>query len=262
MQDDLKESNDNFIMKNIERRLKVIENCALNSKTHLMHLSGGDADMIEKAGQFVNLKVGDLYLRRPISVCDYEEGVLTLLYDVVGDGTEIMSRWEEGSEADILAPLGNGFGLDCPGDSPLLIGGGIGIAPLFKLGKDLIKAGKRPVAILGFNTAADVVWAEEFRKAGIETFITTVSGEVGEKGFVTDCRECHDQAHEYFYACGPMPMLKALCGVMEIPGELSLDERMACGYGVCMCCSLETRSGAKRICKEGPVFKKEDLIWK
>lgn len=249
-------------MKKIEYRLKITENRALTTKTHLMRLSGGDEDMIRIAGQFVNIKVGDKYLRRPISVCDYEDGVLTLLYDVVGDGTEIMSCWEEGKEVDLLSPLGNGFDTDCPGDSPLLIGGGIGIAPLYKLGKDLIKKGKKPVAILGFNKGADVVWADEFKGAGMDTYIMTASGEVGGKGFVTDCPECRDAAHKYFYACGPMPMLRALCNVMEIPGELSLDERMACGYGVCMCCSLETRSGAKRICKEGPVFKKEELIWK
>ena len=162
----------------------------------------------------------------------------------------------------MLAPLGNGFDISRGGDSPLLLGGGIGIAPLYQLAKDLIKIGSKPVVILGFNSAADVIWEEEFRNTGAEVYIATVDGSLGTKGFVTDVGVCRNPDHNYFYACGPLPMLKALCNTLPISGELSLEARMACGFGVCMCCSLETADGAKRICKDGPVFRKEELIWK
>ena len=185
-----------------------------------------------------------------------------LLYDVVGEGTAEMSEWQPGYVADVLAPLGNGFDTSRSGESPLLLGGGIGIAPLYQLATDLIAEGKKPVVILGFNSGKDVVWAEEFRKTGAEVHIATVDGSEGTKGFVTDVGACHDPSHGYFYACGPLPMLRALCNTLGIEGELSLEARMACGFGVCMCCSLETRDGAKRICKDGPVFGKEELIWK
>ncbi len=248
--------------KNIEYTYTVIENRQLTAKTWLMRLAG-PAGVIEAPGQFVNIAVDGKYLRRPISICDYEaDGEITLLYDVVGDGTEIMSRWQAGREVSLLAPLGNGFDCSASGDSPLLIGGGIGIAPLYKLAKMLIAEGKRPVVVLGFNSAREVVWVDEFRATGAETHVATVSGEVGTKGFVTDVEACRDAAHGYFYSCGPMPMLRALCNVMAVDGELSLDERMACGVGVCMCCSLATTDGARRICKDGPVFKKSELIWK
>lgn len=248
-------------MKNISHRFRVIENRSLNPKTHLMVLEGANG-VITAPGQFVNLAIEGKFLRRPISVCGVEGDRLTLLYDVVGEGTAEMSRWHVGYEADVLAPLGNGFDISASGEFPLLLGGGIGIAPLYQLAKDLVAAGSRPVVILGFNSAKDIVWEEEFRSTGAEVYIATVDGSVGTKGFVTDVPECHDPRHGYFYACGPLPMLRALCSSLDIPGELSLEARMACGFGVCMCCSLETADGAKRICKDGPVFRKEELIWK
>ena len=247
-------------MKNIEYNLTIIENRQLSPRTFLLRLDAPEG-LIEKPGQFVNIAVDGKFLRRPISVCDFSRGILTLLYDVVGDGTRIMSQWRPGHSVNLLAPLGNGFDTSRSSDSPLLIGGGIGIAPLYMLGKALIEEGKRPVAILGFNTGSDVVWTDEFREAGIPVFITTANGEVGEKGFVTDSKEFHNPKHTYFYACGPMPMLKALGKSSLGQGELSLDERMACGFGICRCCTLPTKSGPKQICKDGPVFRKEEIIW-
>lgn len=247
-------------MKNIEYNLAIIENKRLTFKTRVMRLECRP-ELKFSPGQFVNILVDGKYLRRPISVCDFEAGVLTLLYDVVGEGTDIMSRWNVGHTVNLLAPLGNGFDIKCSGQSPLLIGGGIGIAPLYMLGKELLKEGRKPIAILGFNSAEDIVWVDEFRKAGIEVRITTATGEVGERGFVTNSAEYNAPEHEYFYACGPMPMLKAVCRSATLPGELSLDERMACGFGVCRCCTLKTASGLKQICKDGPVFKKEELQW-
>ncbi|MBD5370284.1 MAG: dihydroorotate dehydrogenase electron transfer subunit [Bacteroides sp.] len=248
-------------MKNIEHRFEVVENRRLTSRTFLMRLRGPEW-VIEQPGQFVNLAIEGKYLRRPISVCDYEGDTVTLLYDTVGEGTSEMSRWAPGYVADILAPLGTGFDPLRGGDSPLLLGGGIGVAPLYRLARELKAGGKKPCVILGFNTAADVVWADEFRALGVDTHVATVDGSEGTKGFVTDVEAIHDAAHTYFYACGPLPMLRALCAALPVDGELSLEARMACGFGVCMCCSLETRDGARRICKDGPVFRKEDLIWK
>lgn len=246
---------------NISQKYRVVENRALNAKTHVMVLEGEEG-VINTPGQFVNLAVEGKFLRRPISVCAYDGRRVTLLYDVVGDGTYEMSRWPIGYEADVLAPLGNGFDISRSGDSPLLLGGGIGIAPLYQLAKELVAQGKHPVVILGFNSEKDVVWLEEFKSTGAEVHVATVDGSFGTRGFVTDVDECKDLRHGYFYACGPLPMLRALCSALAIPGELSLEARMACGFGVCMCCSLETADGAKRICKDGPVFRKEELIWK
>ena len=240
---------------------KVVSNVRLSAKTMRMVLEG-DTQYITCAGQFVNVAVEGKFLRRPISVCDYDEKTITLLYDVVGEGTKAMSLMEEGTVLDLLTGLGNGFSEDEPTRHPVLLGGGIGCAPLYNLAKKLIARGVEPVVILGFNSEADVVAEDMFRELGIATYVATVDGSCGTKGFVTDVIREESVQGDYFYACGPMPMLRAVCNGLEWNGEVSLDERMACGFGVCMCCSIETKSGVKRICKEGPVFRKEDLIWK
>lgn len=240
---------------------KVRSNCALSAKTMLMVLEG-DTQYLTAPGQFVNVEIAGKFLRRPISVCDYDEKTITLLYDIVGEGTKAMSLLGEGAELDLLTGLGNGFSVEVGCRRPLLLGGGVGCAPMYNLAKVFLQKGITPVVILGFNSKADVVMEEEFRSLGAEVYVATVDGSHGTKGFVTNVIEALEDKGDYFYACGPMPMLKALCGSVECDGELSLDERMACGFGVCMCCSVQTKSGAKRICKEGPVFKKEDLIWK
>lgn len=240
---------------------KVRSNRALSAKSMLMVLEG-DTQYLTAPGQFVNVAVEGKFLRRPISVCDYDSESITLLYDVVGEGTRAMSLLREGEELDLLTGLGNGFEVELSGQQPLLLGGGVGCAPMYNLAKVLLERGVKPIVILGFNSKSDVVMQEEFEALGATTYVATVDGSWGTKGFVTNVIEEQKIDASYFYACGPMPMLKALCNSVECAGELSLDERMACGFGVCMCCSVETKNGAKRICKEGPVFKKEELIWK
>lgn len=240
---------------------KVVSNEQLTAKSWLMVLEG-DTQYVTRAGEFVNIALEGKFLRRPISVCDYDERTITLLYDVVGEGTKAMSLMKEGAELDLLIGLGNGFSEERECRRPALLGGGVGCAPLYNLAKKFLARGVKPVVILGFNSEKDVVSADMFEAIGAELYIATVDGSMGTKGFVTDVIREQGLECDYFYACGPMPMLKALCKDVEWPGEVSLDERMACGFGVCMCCSVETKSGNKRICKEGPVFDKEDLIWK
>lgn len=248
-------------MNDINKTFKVISNARIAAKTWRMVLEGDTSDLWA-AGQFVNVALPGKFLRRPISVCDYDECTLTLLYDVVGSGTEQMSRYEEGDTFEILMGLGNGFSEVSPGSRPLLVGGGIGVAPLYNLAKKLISNGVTPSVVLGFNSECDVCLADEFETLGCAVFVSTADGSRGVKGFVTDAiREC-DIDFDYYYACGPMPMLKALGTTIDIPGELSMESRMGCGFGACMCCSIQLKSGAARICVEGPVFKTSEIIWK
>ena len=210
-------------------------------------------------GRFVQLKLDSFYLRRPISVCDAEDGKLTLVYKTVGRGTEAMAQYESGKRIDVLTGLGNGYDLDKSGDRPLLIGGGAGVPPMYLLSRRLIEQGQRPAVILGFNKAEEIFYADRFRELGIETIIATADGSVGVKGFVTDAMEGLD--YTYTYACGPEPMLKAVYNRAATSGEYSFEERMGCGFGACMGCSCETKYGNKRICKDGPVLTKEEIVW-
>lgn len=239
----------------------IISNERVAQKTWRMVLKG-DTSAFTTPGQFTNIALAGKYLRRPISVCDYDAETLTLLYDVVGEGTAQMSEMKSGEELNILTGLGNGFDITADCKRPLLVGGGIGVAPLLNLAKAMREAGKEPEVVLGFNTADDVVLEKELTELGFRTIVTTADGSYGIKGFVTDALRGENMIYDYFYACGPLPMMRALCNELPISGQLSLDERMACGFGICMCCSLETRNCAKRICKDGPVFLKEELIWK
>ena len=237
---------------------EIIENRPLTETVYLMRLAGDTSD-ITASGQFVNLKLDGFFLRRPISVCDSEDGILTLIYKVVGKGTEYMSTLPVGEKLDILTGLGNGYDLSASGNKPLLVGGGVGVPPLYKLAKNLIREGKEVTVILGFNTKSEVFWKEEFQKIGATVIVATVDGSEGVRGFVTDAMK--DLNYTYFYSCGPEPMLKALYNASTTSGEMSFEERMGCGFGACMGCSCKTVTGNKRICKEGPVLKKEDIIW-
>ena len=219
----------------------------------------GDVSDITAPGQFVNIKLDGLFLRRPISVCDSEDGILTLIYKVVGKGTEAMSKMGVGEKLDILSGLGNGYDTSVSADKPLLVGGGVGVPPLYKLAKKLIAEGKRVSVILGFNTKDEVFYKDEFEALGCDVRVATVDGSLGTRGFVTDAMEGID--YTYFYTCGPEPMLKALFRATTTSGQLSFEERMGCGFGACMGCSCKTVTGNKRICKEGPVLVKEDIIW-
>lgn len=238
----------------------ILENCPIADRVFKMALSG-DTGEITRPGQFVNIELDGLYLRRPISVCDVEDGRLTLIYKSVGVGTEKMSALKKGDELDILTGLGNGYDLSRAGESPLLVGGGVGVPPLFLLCKRLVSAGKKPVAVLGFNTSSEVFFAKEFAEAGAEVYITTVDGSLGTRGFVTDAVKTLEGRFDYTFACGPEVMMKALYSTTEVDGQYSFEERMGCGFGVCMGCSCETKYGSKRICRDGPVLERGEIIW-
>ena len=218
----------------------------------------GDTSAITAPGQFVNIKLEGMFLRRPISICDWDEQGLTIIYKVVGKGTEFMSTLPVGKELDILCGLGNGFDVAKCGDTTVVLGGGVGVPPMYGLAKALKAAGKTPVAILGFNKSEEIFYADEFKALGVETFITTVDGSAGIKGFVTDALPAE---YDYFCTCGPLPMLKAIYNSTKTSGLLSFEERMGCGFGACMGCSCKTKYGNKRICKDGPVLEKEEIIW-
>ncbi len=236
----------------------ITANTAIAPGVFRMELKG-DTSAVTAPGQFINIRLEGNFLRRPISVHGWNEETLTILYKVVGKGTEKLSSYQPGTELDILTGLGNGFSTSIPCQKPLLIGGGIGTAPLFPLACQLCAQKKTPAVILGFNTASEIFGAEEYREIGCETIITTVDGSAGIKGFVTDAMK--DLAFDYYYACGPEPMLKAVFHTAETDGELSFEERMGCGFGACMGCSCKTVTGYKRICKDGPVLKKEEILW-
>ena len=236
---------------------KIIENNQIAKAVYKMVLEG-DTSKITAPGQFVNIKLEEKFLRRPISVCDCEGNRLTLIYKVVGEGTEIMSKMPEGKELDILCGLGNGYDIT-KSNSPVLIGGGVGVPPLYLLAKRLVNAGQKPSVILGFNTKDEVFLEDEFKALGVDTFVTTADGSYGIKGFVTDALDGID--YDYFYTCGPMPMFRAIESVIKTSGQYSFEERMGCGFGACMGCSCKTKGGYKRICKDGPVLEREEIIW-
>ncbi len=220
----------------------------------------GDTSCITATGQFVNIKLEGMFLRRPISVCDFDADYLKLIYKVVGKGTEYMAGLEKGAELDILSGLGNGYDTEKSGNKPLLIGGGVGVPPMYALAKKLIKEGKEVSVILGFNSKDDIFYEDEFKALGCKVAVATADGTYGNKGFVTDCLD-YVGDYTYFYTCGPEPMLKAVYNTTNTSGQFSFEERMGCGFGACMGCSCKTLYGNKRICKDGPVLLKEEIIW-
>ena len=237
---------------------KVLYNFELAPSVFRMVLEG-DTSALLAPGQFVNIKLEGKFLRRPISVSEYDKKTITIIYKVVGEGTEQMSKMTAGDTLDMLVGLGNGFNPEKGGDKPLVIGGGVGIPPLYGLCKELIALGKKPTVILGFNTKSEVFYEEVFRLLGAEVIVTTVDGSHGVKGFVTNAMENID--YDYFFTCGPMPMFKAIEAVAKTSGQYSFEERMGCGFGACMGCSCKTKYGNKRICKDGPVLYREEIIW-
>lgn len=245
---------------------KILTNQQLAKDVYRMTLTGDTCGI--RPGQFVNIKLDGLYLRRPISVCDCVGCVLTLIYKVVGKGTELMSKMTQCEELDVLTGLGNGYDLTKSGETPLLIGGGVGVPPLYMLCRKLVEEGKHPTVVLGFNKAEEVFYPNEFAALGAEVKVATVDGSVGVKGFVTDAIAAladEGKKFSYFYTCGPEPMLKAVYNspVLDgVEGEFSFEERMGCGFGACMGCSCKTVTGYKRICKDGPVLEKKEILWK
>ena len=238
--------------------MKITENKLIAERTYYTTLEG-DTSAITAPGQFVNIKLDGFFLRRPISVCDCEDGKLTIIYKVVGNGTEKMSELSAGDELDVLCGLGNGYDTSKSGDSPVLIGGGVGVPPMYMLCKKLISEGKNVSVILGFNSEKEIFGVEEFEATGAKVYVATVDGSVGTKGFVTDVLK--DIDYSYFYTCGPMPMFRAIEGIAKTSGQYSFEERMGCGFGACMGCSCKTKYGNKRICKDGPVLEREEIVW-
>ena len=235
----------------------IVSNEALTDSVYKMVL-GGDTSAITAPGQFVNIQLTGKFLRRPISVCDYDEKTLTIIYKVVGKGTEAMSAMASGEVLDILTGLGNGYDLTLSGEYPVLIGGGVGVPPMYNLAKKLMAEGKKVSVILGFNTKSEIFYEDAFKALGCDVTVTTVDGSYGVKGFVTNALP---ENYTYFYTCGPEPMLKAVYKGSQTSGQMSFEERMGCGFGACMGCSCMTLTGYKRICKEGPVMKKEEILW-
>ena len=236
--------------------LKITENIRVAENVYKMVLEDPELEEM-KPGQFVNIRLDGLYLRRPISVCESEAGSLTIIYKVVGKGTEQMSRMKEREKLDVLTGLGNGYDLSKAGDRPLLLGGGVGVPPLVMLARKLRGQGKDVTAVLGFNTMEEVFGQAAFEIMGVNTIVTTADGTFGTKGFVTDAMP---EDYSYFYTCGPEPMLKAVYRKTKTSGQFSFEERMGCGFGACMGCSCKTITGNKRICREGPVLEKEEIL--
>ena len=239
-------------MKQLTFEIQSNEQIAKN--VYRMQLCGDTTGILP--GQFVNIRVEGQFLRRPISVCNIADGILIIIYKVVGVGTEAMSRLPIGTQLDVLTVLGNGYDLSKAGDKPLLVGGGVGVPPMYMLARQLREMGKAVRVILGFNTKEEVFYEEEFRSLGCEVVVTTVDGSHGIKGFVTNAL---DGKQSYYYTCGPLPMIKALLQAAGTNGEVSMEERMGCGFGACMGCTIQTTQGPKRVCKEGPVFPAEIL---
>ena len=237
---------------------EILDNMQIAPSVFRMILKG-DTTALSAPGQFVNIKIEGKFLRRPISVCDYDSEKIVLIYKAVGAGTELLSKMTAGETLDLLTGLGNGFDPGKCGEKPLLIGGGVGIPPLYNLCKRLISMGKKPTVILGFNKKEEIFYDDMFAKLGAHTVVTTVDGSYGTKGFVTDAMKNAD--YDYFYTCGPEPMFRAIEGVAETGGQFSFEERMGCGFGACMGCSCKTKYGTKRICKDGPVLCREEIVW-
>ena len=235
----------------------IKENIKLTDSVMKMTLLGDTSD-VTAAGQFINIKLDGLFLRRPISVFDCDGECVTIIYKVVGHGTEKMSTMQAGEKLDILTGLGNGYDLSHSGDAPLLLGGGVGVPPLYLLAKKLIAEGKKVSVVLGFNTKDEIFCEEDFKALGADVTVTTADGSYGVKGFVTDALP---ESYTHFYCCGPEPMLKAVYRATKTSGQLSFEERMGCGFGACMGCSCKTITGYKRICKDGPVMMKEEILW-
>ena len=238
----------------------ILSNEPLTPVVYRMVLEG-DTQYITRSGQFINIELEGKFLRRPISVSDYDATTVTIIYKVVGSGTEQMREMKAGQKLDILTGLGNGFNIENEAQRPLLVGGGVGVPPLYNLAKRLLQEGKKPMVILGFNTKSEIFYEEQFKALGVEVYCSTADGSYGVKGFVTDVIREKELKFDYLYTCGPLPMLKALYDATEVEGEFSFEERMGCGFGACMGCSCKTKYGNKRICKDGPVLKREEIIW-
>ena len=239
---------------------EIRENCGVAPRVYRLRLAGDTSGMV-RGGQFVDIALDGFFLRRPFGVASWDAGEMTLYYKVVGEGTRMMARLRPGVRLDVLTGLGNGFDAACCLREALLVGGGLGASPMLPLARELAGQGKRVVAVLGFNRAADIVLAEEYRALGADVCVVTLDGSAGWRGTVCDALRKRQPAYDYFYTCGPKVMMQAVCDMLDGPGEASLEERMGCGCGICCGCTCRTAKGAKAVCSDGPVFKKEDIVW-
>ena len=235
----------------------IAENTLIAPKTYKLILAG--EGVVE--GEFVNIAIPGYYLRRPLSICDLENGKMTIVYKVVGEGTKVLSEMKVGAALEVLTGLGRGFEAEECREEALLVGGGLGVPPLLLLAKKLKAQGKKVTAVLGFNKADEIILEEEFRAVCDSVVISTVDGSVGVKGFVTDAIKATEPSYDFFYTCGPLPMYRAVRQILRTDGQYSFEERMGCGFGACMGCSMLMKSGSKRICKDGPVFDSSEIIW-
>lgn len=245
----------------MQKRLFTIESNDLEARDTYRIVLRSDSLVTAASGQFVDLALPGYYLRRPISISDCRPDAVVLYYKVVGEGTRAMSTMSPGAALELLLPLGNGFHPEKCASDALLVGGGLGVAPLYLLAKELLAQGKHATAVLGFNKADEICLADDLKALGIPVLIATMDGSVGTKGFVTDAIAAHRPAFDRFYSCGPLPMLKAVCKALDAPGEVSLEERMGCGAGFCYGCTIQTANGPRRVCADGPVFDKEEVLW-
>jgi len=245
----------------MHKRLFTLESNTLVARDTYRIVLRADSPVSVRSGQFVDIALPDYYLRRPISVSDTRSDAVILFYKVVGEGTRLMAGLTPGTQLELLLPLGNGFRPEKCRDAALLIGGGLGAAPLYLLAKELLALGKKVTVVLGFNQSDEICLAEEFRALGVPVHIATMDGSAGTKGFVTDAIAAAQPIFDRFYSCGPLPMMKAVCNTLDAPGEVSLEERMGCGAGFCYGCTVQTASGPRRVCADGPVFDKEEVLW-
>lgn len=239
---------------------EITENRALTHDIFMMRMAG-DTGACNAPGQFINILLDGVYLRRPISVCDYNEDEITIIYRVVGKGTALMGEMKPGAMLDVLTGLGNGYGIPGEVEAPLIIGGGVGIPPLYGLAKELVKSGLKPVAALGFANSGDIFFLNEFSRLGCRLILATDDGSAGFRGYITDAVLADGAIYDYVYSCGPKPMLRAVFDMAQTGGQFSFEERMGCGFGACMGCACNTKHGPKRVCADGPVFLKEEIVW-
>ena len=241
------------------KTMNIISNIQLTQDIYKMILEV-DTSFITNPGQFINITIDNKYLKRPISISDYTDNSLTIIYKVVGKGTKILSNKIKGETIEALVGLGNGFTIK-DNKEVLLVGGGVGIPPLYNLAKQLINNNTKVNVLLGFNTINDIFYDKEFKELGCTVYITTIDGSKGIKGHIGNGLQEYNLTNLYYYSCGPKPMLKALTQISNNQGQLSFEARMGCGFGACMGCSIEVKDGYKRICKEGPIFSSEEILW-
>jgi len=240
-------------------KYKIINHTQLTENVFKLIIEG-NTSTVKRAGQFVNIQIDNFYLRRPISVCDYDDNTITLIYKILGEGTEALSKYRVGDYLDLLVGLGNGFNVDAECQKPLVIGGGVGVPPLYNLTKKLLEKGKNPTLVICFNTEKEIFLYNEFKNLGLNVFVATLDGSFGTKGYFSNVIKENCLNYDYYYACGNLPMIKNIHSFMQVEGQISFEERMGCGFGGCMGCSIKTRNGYKKVCTDTVLLSNEVIF--